>query len=103
MSTKVIIRLKGGLTWNDYGRGEALILFKSVDALAGWHPRSGYFSSDVPGMKRGHRGFVIQSMGNRKASHRKGPPTLFFYKTWQGWKNAVWREYRVRPPACYTI
>jgi hypothetical protein len=26
-----------------------------------------------------------------------------FYKTWSGWKNAVWRHDRMRPPKSYSV
>ena len=99
MALHVIVKtLKGGLKWTDYGRAEALILDKGKRSLAGWHPKSGYFNAGIPGIRRGHLGFVVQNAGRSRLV-----PTIFFYKTWQGWKNAVWREYRVRPPACYVL
>ena len=28
---------------------------------------------------------------------------VVFYKTWKGWKDKLWKLYRVRPPATYHI
>ena len=75
-------KLRGKLTWKIDGR--ALNLTHGGILVAVWDPYAG------------HKGIY-------GAVSIYGEPRAVFYKTWKGWKDAIWRHYRMRPPKEYTV
>lgn len=77
-------KLRGKLKWKR--NGVVLNLMHGSVMVAVWDPYAG-------------------ARGSHGAVSIYGEPSgkTVFYKTWQGWKNKVWKLYRMKPPSHYSI
>lgn len=79
-------KLRGILEWKTSDGNVLRLVVPSGFLVAVWNP-------------------YARHKGSRGAVSIYGEPRgkTVSYKTWKGWKDAVWRHYRVRPPKEYAV